>query len=304
MINSLKEIVTEKEKQIIKLNSEIKNLKDKKHGNPNQHKNSNGLENRSNNQRIRVEANNEWFNRTINSNSNDSNSNSTKISTIIAIPSDPSKVNQLITTISNELKPFKQKIKFHQLTKNKVDNIIIKIEETDEETDLIDHLKKLDNIRNVFKSVDTRTIMIKQIEKWIENSELINGIAEDNGLKSRDLKLLKIIDRKEYSNKRIIIRILKDDPDKLGDKIKVGYKYAPFDLIDYKEKCFYCGKSGHRAYEKITDENGTVSFKLKCRNSPKCIKCSGNHEMRKCTAHNNGSNTANLQNSTNDNLDD
>ena len=106
------------------------------------------------------------------------------------------------------------------------------------------------------------------------------------------VKLVRIINRQEFTNKRAFLRIeselltqLLDGPN--GSKLKVGYRTVPFRILsDQKPNltCHHCDQPGHRGYERVSrpddgrepSESSNQEWKLICKN--RCSDCTANEE--------------------------
>ena len=188
---------------------------------------------------------------------------------------------------------FKPTVSFKGIFTTKANKIILKFEQTTKETEMMTALSEL--AVDVWKFERRRLIMVTQIDKWIEDADVLPDIIQSNSLDQTKVKLVKIINRAEFSTKRAILSMegelleqLRERPN--GEKLKVGYRTVPFKILDDRRPnvtCHHCDQPGHRGYEKVKRssgeehlENSGPEWKLICRN--RCSECTTSSEGSQC----------------------
>lgn len=82
----------------------------------------------------------------------------------------------------------------------------MKFAESSEEAHIIDKLKEIDQV-SVKKSVRYERILVKQIEKWLRDDDIVSDFAENNNLDPDQVKLIRVLDKSEFKTKRAILSI-------------------------------------------------------------------------------------------------
>lgn len=172
---------------------------------------------------------------------------------------------KILAEVRQSLQKFKATVDFRGLgrTSAKSSKIAVKfIKQPEQENQIIEELQQISGAK-VWRYVERETIMIKQIPKWIGDDDVLPDLVASNHLNPDGISLVRFIDSEGYSNKRAIVKVDRENAEKIkqNPKLKVGFGFAECAILNSDPKkiiCHHCKQAGHRAYrrEKQTTTGG------------------------------------------------
>lgn len=153
---------------------------------------------------------------------------------------------------------------------NKKFSVIVKTANDLQRDKIIEEINKSESISANKEHVKIPSILIKDINKDLKESDIIEELAINEGIDKNSLRVKKLIENTRYKTNRIIINFKIDDTKRIirNGYVKLGYYCCPIEPIF--NRCYCCGSY----YHQMKNKQGELVCNTAKRKKKVCFKCS------------------------------